>query len=105
DAVVRELEQRLRADLRKAGEVSRVHPLPHSGQDVPDAHDARCVVVGTDPPYTKEAGCAAEKAAQAILESRGGTPRLYRNTLVFLAVDKMRLQDLDETVRRFLAWE
>src|SRR5262249_41089871 len=30
---------------------------------------------------------------------------LYRNTLVFLAVDKTRLQDLDEAVRRYLAWE
>ena len=39
-----------------------------------------------------------------ILESRGNTPRLYRNTLVFLAADKVRLQDLDEAVRKFLAW-
>jgi hypothetical protein len=46
----------------------------------------------------------AETAARAILESRGNTPRLYRNTLVFLAADKVRLQDLDEAVRRFLAW-
>src|SRR6185503_1050656 len=53
----------------------------------------------------KEPGSAAETFAQAILESRGITPRLYRNTLVFLAADKVRLQDLDEAVRRFLAWE
>jgi hypothetical protein len=32
-------------------------------------------------------------------------PRLYRNTLVFLAADKTRWQDLDEAVRKFLAWE
>src|SRR6185503_11387337 len=53
----------------------------------------------------KEPGSAAETFAQAILESRGNTPRLYRNTLVFLAADKVRLQDLDEALRRFLAWE
>ena len=47
----------------------------------------------------------AEAAAKAILESRGNAPRLYRNALVFLAVDKTRLQDLDEAVRRYLAWE
>ena len=41
----------------------------------------------------------------AIFESRGNTPRLYRNTLVFLAADKTRLQDLDEATRRYLAWE
>ena len=38
-------------------------------------------------------------------KSRGNTPRLYRNTLVFLAADKTRLQDLDEAARRYLAWE
>jgi hypothetical protein len=45
------------------------------------------------------------KSAKAIFESRGNSPRLFRNTLVFLAVDKTRLQDLDEAVRKFLAWE
>ena len=33
------------------------------------------------------------------------TPRHYRNALVFLAADKMRLQDLDEATRKYLAWE
>lgn len=37
--------------------------------------------------------------------SRGNAPRLYRNTLVFLAADKVRLQDLDEATRRYLAWD
>ena len=32
------------------------------------------------------------RAAKAILETRGGTPRLYRNALVFLAADKARRQ-------------
>jgi len=36
---------------------------------------------------------------------RGNAPRLYRNTLVFLAADKTRLQDLDEATRKYLAWE
>ena len=42
---------------------------------------------------------------RSILESRGNTPRLFRNTLVFAAADKNRLQDLDEAVRHYLAWE
>ena len=82
-----------------------MHPLPHAGADVPDDLDARLVVLGTDQPYSKEAGSAAETAAQAILESRGAAPRLYCNTLVFLAADKARLQDLDDAVRHHLAWE
>ncbi len=105
DKVVQELDKRLRADLRKTGDFGRIHPLPHTGQDVPDDLDARLVVLGIDHPYSKEPGGAGETAAKAILESRGNTPRLYRNTLVFLAADKTRLQDLDEAVRRYLAWE
>ena len=105
DKVVQELGSRLRTDLRNAGEFSRVHPLPQSGEGVPDDRDARLVVLGTDTPYSKERGNAAEAAAKTILESRGRVPRIYRNALVFLAVDRTRLQDLDEAVRRYLAWE
>jgi hypothetical protein len=61
-------------------------------------------VLGTDHPYGKEAGSAVEMAARAILESRGAAPRPYQNTLVFLAIDKARPQDLEEAVRRDLAW-
>jgi hypothetical protein len=82
-----------------------MHPLPRSGADVPDDLDARLVVLPADHPYSREMGNAAEIAARAILETRGNTPRLYRNTLVFLAADKVRLQDLDQAVRRFLAWQ
>ncbi len=105
DAVARELEKRVREDVRKVGDFSRVHALPQSAQDVPDDLDARLVVLGIDHPCSKEAGNSAEAAAKAILESRGTAPRLFRNTLVFLAIDKTRLQDLDEAVRKFLAWE
>jgi hypothetical protein len=104
-AVKQEVDKRLRADLRKTGEFRRVHPLPQSSQDVPDDLDARLVVLGTEHPYSREPESAAESAAKAIFESRGNTPRLFRNALVFLTVDQTRLQDLDEAVRRYLAWE
>jgi hypothetical protein len=86
------------------GDFPRIHPLPQSGADVPDDLDARLVVLGIGHPYSKETNSPAELAAKAILETRGNTPRLYRNTLVFLAADKTRLQDLDEAARKFLAW-
>jgi hypothetical protein len=105
DKVVHELDLRLRADVRNVGDFSRVHPLPQSGLDVPDDLDARLVLLRTDHPYSKEARSAAESAAQAIFESRGNTPRLYRNALVFLAAEKTRLQDLEEAVRKYLAWK
>lgn len=105
DKLHAELEKRLRKNLEIKGEFSRIHPIPQSGQDVPDDLDARLVVLGIDYPYSKEKGNSAESAAKMILESRGSTPRIYKNTLVFLAPDSARLQDLDEALRRFLSWD
>ena len=38
------------------------------------------------------------------MKARGTAPRIYKNTLVFLAADRARLADLDEAVRYYLAW-
>ena len=105
DKVAHELEQRLRRDLSRTGDFNRIHPMPQTGADVPDDLEARLVVLGVNHPYSKESDSPADVAAKAILETRGNTPRLYRNTLVFLAADKTRLQDLDEAARKYLAWE
>ncbi|MCC6774226.1 MAG: AAA+ family ATPase, partial [Gemmatimonadaceae bacterium] len=105
DKSAHELEERLRLDLRRLGDFTRIHPVPKSGADVPDDHDSRLVVLSDEYPYSADADNAAFKAAKAILESRGNTPRLFRNTLVFLAPDKVRLQDLDEAIRKYLAWD
>jgi predicted AAA+ superfamily ATPase len=105
DKVVHELDKRVRADVGKTGDFPRVHALPQSGQDVPDDMDARLVVLGIDHPYSKDPGNPAEVEAKAIFEKRGNAPRLLGNTLVFLALDKVRLQDLDEAIRRCLAWK
>ncbi len=47
----------------------------------------------------------ARAAAREILDMRGNTRRAYRNTLVFLAADRTRLEDLKQGVRQFLAWD
>ena len=104
DKVALAIGERLRAALRETGGFSRIHAAPQSGSDVPDERETRLVVLDVDHPHHRDAGSPAEKAAAAILENRGTTPRLYRNTLVFLAPDQSRLQDLDEAVRRRLAW-
>ncbi|MEI7432418.1 MAG: DUF499 domain-containing protein, partial [Betaproteobacteria bacterium] len=104
DKVATELEKRLRKELATTGDFNRIHPMPQSGADVPDDLDARLVVLGLAHPYSRETGNAADLASKSILENRGNSPRLYRNTLVFLAADKTRLQDLDEAARKYLAW-
>ena len=52
-ASAQEIAKRVRADLRQKGDFSRVHPLPHSGQDVPDDMDARLVVIGIEYPHSR----------------------------------------------------
>ena len=99
-----ELEQRLRGSLRGGDDFARIHVLPQTSADVPDDWDARLVVLSAEHPYAKDAPNPAEVAASAILETRGNAPRLFRNTLVFLAADKVRYRDLDEALRRCLAW-
>ena len=105
DKVAKEIDARLREDLRKLGDFTGVHVAPGADSDVPDEMEARLVVLGTDHPYGKEGGSPAEVKAKGILERRGVAPRLCRNALVFLAPDRARLVDLDEAVRKLLAWE
>ncbi|MCA9786516.1 MAG: ATP-binding protein, partial [Candidatus Cloacimonetes bacterium] len=103
DRILVELEERLRRDLRNVGDFHRVHPLPRTGAEVADDYSAKLVVLPPEFSHSKENSRALEIALQ-ILESRGNTPRLFRNTLVFLAADRVRMQDLDEALRKYLAW-
>lgn len=105
DKVVTELELRLRKDFETRGEFAKVHVLPSTAADVPDDTDMRLVVLGMDQAYSRDPSNPAELIAKAILESRGNAPRLFRNTVVFLAPDATRLQDLNEGIRKYLAWK
>jgi len=104
DKVSAEIARRVRSALGQTGDFVRIHPLPQSGADVPDDRDTRLVVLDAEHPYFRDGGSPAEVMAKSILELRGNTPRLYRNTLVFLAADKARVQDLEEGARKYLAW-
>jgi len=106
DRVHQEIEKRMRQALRERGDFYGVHPFPQSSADVPDVLETRLVVLGPSTPHARNnPDSAALRKAREILEMRGSTPRLYRNTLVFLAPDETRLSDLEEAVRRYLAWE
>jgi predicted AAA+ superfamily ATPase len=102
--VFEEIVTRLRGE-RERGEFPLVHLAPESPGDVPDEMNARLIVLG---PEASHAGKASDteglRTASGILEQRGTGPRTYRNTLVFAAPDKARLEELDEAVRQFLAW-
>ncbi|MFN4074010.1 MAG: Swt1 family HEPN domain-containing protein, partial [Thermus sp.] len=106
EKVAREIERRIREEVRQhPGQFARIHEFPRSSQDVPEDMHARLVILTTDHYYVRGKENPALTFAKEILEWRGASPRHYRNTLVFLAADHSRLQDLDEAVRRYLAWE
>ncbi len=104
DKVHLELESWLRRDLQQTGDFARVHRLPKSGHDVADDFEVGLVVLEPEQWYAKDGNTPAEIAAKAVFESRGNAPRLYRNTLVFLVADRTRWQDLEEGLRRCIAW-
>src|SRR5262245_9561122 len=45
DQAYREIERRIRVDVKKAGEFTGVHPLPSTSHDVPDEMSTRLVVL------------------------------------------------------------
>ncbi len=100
-----EIEKLLKEDVRRRGDFVAVHVCAASA-DVPDEEGARLVILG--PAYTHSAkveDSPARREAAAILNERGSSPREYKNTLVFLAPDTVKLKDLESAVRYVLAWE
>jgi predicted AAA+ superfamily ATPase len=104
DDVEQEIQKRLREEARTRGDFAKVHACVE-GSDVPDEREARLVILGPAYPHAaRDAESAARKAAARVLESRGSSPRNYKNTLIFLAADTNRLRELEQAVRQYLAW-
>jgi len=103
--VMDEIVRRLRDEARSRGDFHRVHAAL-SGSDIPDEREARLVILGPEYAHTKgQADSPAREEAQNILDSRGSSPRSYKNSLVFLAGDATRLKDLQTAIRQYLAWK
>jgi predicted AAA+ superfamily ATPase len=105
DEVFHHLEERLRKAIRSKGDFAGIHVCPEGTADVPDEPAARLVVLS--PRYTRKRGAdssAALNQAMQILDSRGNSPRRYRNMLVFAAADEDTVQVLSDETRRYLAW-
>jgi predicted AAA+ superfamily ATPase len=106
DKLYQEVSDRLRKDLKSKGIFERIHLMPQGSHDVPDEPGAALVVLGPDLPHVKGAtDSPAMEQCQEVFERRGTTPRIFRNSPVFLAADKTRLQELTRATARFLAWQ
>jgi predicted AAA+ superfamily ATPase len=101
-----EIVSRLRHKLKK-GSFAAVHVAPSSSGEVNDEKEAKLAILGPGYPHTSKRGAcsAAQEQAEIILNTRGEGPRIYRNTLVFLAPDSERLLELREAVAQLLAWK
>ncbi len=91
--------------LSDRGHFDAVQVAPASSAEVPDeASGVRAVVLGVKYPHNGRDGSEALLEAKDILTQRGSTPRVYRNTLVFIAAEGRQLDHLKDAVRACLAW-
>ena len=91
--------------LADRGHFDAVQVAPASSAEVPDeAGGVRAVVLGVKYPHNGREGSDALVEAKDILTQRGSTPRVYRNTLVFIAAEARQLDHLKDAVRASLAW-
>ena len=103
-----ELEKWLKkneANIR--GDFARVHVCPASTGDVPD-EDRSARLVLLKPEYAHGRGDSdslAMREARNLLDNRDAARRSYRNTLVFLAADRSRVEELKQGMRQYMAWE
>lgn len=107
ETVWAEIIRRLRdTEGRARGDFAGVHVAPEDTGDVQDNQDARLVIL--HPQFAHSRGSSDSPAlgfARRCLDTRGSSRRTNRNTLVFLAADIKRLEELDEAARHYLAWE
>ena len=87
------------------GHFEAVQVCPSTSADVPDEiGGVRAVILGVAHAHSGREGSDAMKEAKEILLQRGSTPRVYRNTLVFIVPEARQLDSLKESVRAMLAW-
>ena len=105
--VVMEIESRLRK-LRRENPFSGLHICPATSNDIPDEQAARLVILRPEDTFRRANGKDSGKALTTVadyLNTRGTSPRVYRNMLAFVAPDYDKLRDLQAEVKRYIAWK
>ncbi len=106
DEVFREIQEVVKKNASRRGEFSRVHVMPTSPSDVPDDLDCRLVILPTENTHTSKAkDSKALSFAKELLDSKGTSPRLNKNTLIFMSADGENLKSLIKATADYLAWK
>lgn len=101
-----EIRLRLKKQQTQRGGFAKVYAAPDTTSDVPDEPDGRLVILGPELAHTNGVeDSPALTTTKAFLEKRGNSQRVYQNTLVFLAADKTRWDDLRDACANYLAWK
>lgn len=100
-----EIVGRLQGQGRTRGDFAGVHVCPKSNADIPDTEDARLVILHPKVAHKAKTESEAKTFAQKATDNRGGANRTHRNTLVYLAADEARLEELDAATRDYLGWK
>lgn len=100
--IVRRLKER---DFTHKGDFARVVPAPATSTDIPDVPEVELVIVHPRHHYSSQnPESPAHGFALQALETRGSSPRLNQNMVVFAAADRELLDYLMESTRHYLAW-
>ncbi|HET9895154.1 MAG TPA: Swt1 family HEPN domain-containing protein [Streptosporangiaceae bacterium] len=109
DDVYAEITRRLsehETSSRARGEFARVQVGSEDTADIPDEPVVRLVIV--HPRWCHSRGDESSGAmffCRRALDTRGSSQRVNRNMVVMLAADAKRMEDLQEAVRDYLAWQ
>ena len=104
----REIADQIRMSMEEA--VSRrsdVVLFPVRSGDVPDRDSVRLVILPHNKslPSRRAEENLADPFALDLLFNRGDSPRILKNTLLFLAAARDQVRQLDTAVRNYLAWQ
>jgi predicted AAA+ superfamily ATPase len=105
--VLEEITRRLKGDDAR-GEFSAVHVAPDSTSDIPDdpALGVRLVVLDPQHPHSRlSEDSPARLWVEDALNHKGSSPRYHKNTLLFLAPDKAKIENLERNTAQYLAWK
>lgn len=102
----KEILEAVKRNVAKRGEFSRIHVMPSGPSDVPDDLDTRLVILPSGSVHSsKSKDSKAIELSKQILESKGTSPRLNKNTLVFMCADNEALRSLVTATAEYLAWK
>lgn len=107
EILVAQVDKELSAEigaLKDRGRFAAVHFARSGSDEIPDEnYGARVVMLGVSHPHGRK-NSEAERKVRDILNSSGKSPRVYANTLVFLAPDERQVDSVKDAMRTRIAW-